>query len=54
MTQASRLGAPAADAVAAATIGDVCSAATRAAIARCPTPAEALATLFASPEFMRR
>jgi uncharacterized protein (DUF1800 family) len=54
MTQALRPGAPAADAVAAATIGDVCSAATRAAIDRCPTPAEALATLFASPEFMRR
>jgi uncharacterized protein (DUF1800 family) len=54
MTQASRPGAPAADAVARATLGDLCSASTRAAIKACPNPAEALATLFASPEFMRR
>jgi uncharacterized protein (DUF1800 family) len=54
MTQASRSGAPTAEAVATATLGDLCSAPTRAAINACPTPAEALATLFASPEFMRR
>jgi uncharacterized protein (DUF1800 family) len=54
MTQASRPGAPAAEAVADATLGDLCSPSTRAAIKACPTPAEALATLFASPEFMRR
>lgn len=52
--QASRPGAPAAEAVADATLGNLCSASTRAAIKACPTPAEALATLFASPEFMRR
>jgi uncharacterized protein (DUF1800 family) len=54
MTQALRSGAPNAEAVADATIGDVCSPSTRAAIKACPTPAEALATLFASPEFLRR
>jgi uncharacterized protein (DUF1800 family) len=54
ITQASRPGAPTADAVAQATLGDLCSAATRTAINACPTPAEALATLFASPEFLRR
>jgi uncharacterized protein (DUF1800 family) len=54
VTQASRLGAPTADAVTDATIGDLCSASTRAAIKACGTPAEALATLFASPEFLRR
>jgi uncharacterized protein (DUF1800 family) len=54
MTQASRPNAPSAEAVAAATLGDLCSPSTRQAIARCPTPAEALATLFASPEFLRR
>jgi uncharacterized protein (DUF1800 family) len=54
MTQASRPGAPAADAVADATLGDLCSGSTRSAIKACPTPAEALATLFASPEFLRR
>jgi uncharacterized protein (DUF1800 family) len=54
MTQASRTGAPTAEAVAEATIGDVCSPSTRAAIKACPNPAEALATLFASPEFLRR
>jgi uncharacterized protein (DUF1800 family) len=54
MTQASRPGAPSAEAVADATLGDLCSPTTRAAIKACPTPAEALATLFASPEFLRR
>jgi uncharacterized protein (DUF1800 family) len=54
MTQAARPGAPTAAAVADATLGDLCSPSTRAAIKACPTPAEALATLFASPEFMRR
>jgi uncharacterized protein (DUF1800 family) len=54
MTQASRPGAPAAGMVAQATLGDHCSPSTRAAMKACPTPAEALATLFASPEFMRR
>jgi uncharacterized protein (DUF1800 family) len=54
MTQASRPGAPAADAVADATLGDLCSDTTRAAIKAAATPAEALATLFVSPEFLRR
>ncbi len=54
MIQASRSGAPAAQAVADATLGALCSASTHAAIKACPTPAEALATLFASPEFIRR
>jgi uncharacterized protein (DUF1800 family) len=54
MTQASRSGAPSARAVADATLGELCSKSTRDAIDACPTPAEALATLFASPEFMRR
>jgi uncharacterized protein (DUF1800 family) len=54
MTQASRPNAPPAEAVAAATLGALCSADTRAAVGRCPSAAEALATLFASPEFMRR
>jgi uncharacterized protein (DUF1800 family) len=54
MTQASRPGAPRADAVIAATLGDLCSGTTRAAIERCPNPVEALATLFVSPEFLRR
>jgi uncharacterized protein (DUF1800 family) len=54
MTQAARPGAPTAEAVADATLGDLCSPSTRAAIKACPNPAEALATLFASPEFMRR
>jgi uncharacterized protein (DUF1800 family) len=54
MTQASRPGAPPAQQVLAATVGDVCSDATRAAVARCPNQAEALATLFVSPEFLRR
>ena len=54
MTQASRPGAPTAQAVADATLGDLCSQTTRAAIKACANPAEALATLFASPEFMRR
>jgi uncharacterized protein (DUF1800 family) len=54
MTQASRPGAPTAEAVADATLGDLCSASTRTALKACATPAEALATLFASPEFLRR
>ncbi|WP_158923707.1 DUF1800 family protein [Acidisphaera sp. S103] len=54
MTQASRPGAPAAERVAETTLGDHCSPSTRAAMKACPTPTEALATLFASPEFMRR
>jgi len=54
MTQASRPGAPAAEAVADATLGGLCSVSTRAAVRACPTPGEALATLFASPEFLRR
>jgi len=54
MTQASRPGAPPVDGVVEATLGDLCSQSTRAAIKACPNPAEALATLFASPEFMRR
>ncbi|MBS0644672.1 MAG: DUF1800 domain-containing protein, partial [Proteobacteria bacterium] len=54
MTQALRPGAPDAQAVLAATISDVCSPATRAAVAACPNNAEALATVLASPEFMRR
>jgi uncharacterized protein (DUF1800 family) len=54
MTQASRPGAPTSDSVAAATLGGLCSQSTRTAIKACPNPAEALATLFASPEFMRR
>jgi len=54
MTQAIRPGAPAAQAVVDATLGDLCSASTRAAINAAPTAPEALATLFASPEFMRR
>jgi uncharacterized protein (DUF1800 family) len=54
MTQAVRPGVPSADAIAAATLGDRCSRSTRDAVGRCPNPAEALATLLASPEFMRR
>jgi uncharacterized protein (DUF1800 family) len=54
MTQAVRSGAPAVDTVAAATLGELCSGPTRDAVRSCPNPAEALATLFASPEFMRR
>jgi uncharacterized protein (DUF1800 family) len=54
MTQASRPGAPTAQAVAEATLGDLCSPSTRAAMQACPNPVETLATLFASPEFMRR
>lgn len=53
-TQAARAGAPTAEAVASSTLGDLCSRSTRSAFQRCPTPAEALATLLASPEFMRR
>ena len=54
MTQASRPDARAAEEIASATLGDLCSPTTRAAMQKCPTPAEALATLFASPEFVRR
>jgi uncharacterized protein (DUF1800 family) len=54
MTQALRPGAPAAEAVASATLGELCSNATLSAVRRCPTPVEALATLLASPEFLRR
>ncbi|HEY4171773.1 MAG TPA: DUF1800 family protein [Rhodopila sp.] len=54
MTQSLRPGAPDVAAVTEATIGDVCSPSTRAAIKACPIPAEALATLFSSPEFLRR
>jgi uncharacterized protein (DUF1800 family) len=54
MTQASRPNAPPAEAVMNDTLGDLCSASTRAAVKACPNQAEALATLLASPEFMRR
>jgi uncharacterized protein (DUF1800 family) len=54
MTQSARPGAPSAEAVASATLGELCSDTTYSAIRNCPTPAEALATLFASPEFVRR
>lgn len=54
VTQAARPEAPAAEAVAPATLGRLCSASTLSAIRACPNRAEALATLFASPEFMRR
>jgi uncharacterized protein (DUF1800 family) len=54
MTQASRPGAPAVDAVATGSLGGLCSQSTRSAIQDCPTPPEALATLFVSPEFLRR
>jgi uncharacterized protein (DUF1800 family) len=54
MTQASRPGAPPAEAVIAATLGDVCSDQTRTAVGRCANHAEALATVFVSPEFLRR
>lgn len=54
MTQVSRPGAPTADSVIAATLGELCCDTTRAAVARCPNPAEALATVFVSPEFLRR
>jgi uncharacterized protein (DUF1800 family) len=54
MIQASRPGAPDAQAALEASIGDVCSDTTRAAVKACPSNAEALATVLASPEFMRR
>jgi uncharacterized protein (DUF1800 family) len=54
VTQASRPGAPTAKAVADASLGNLCSASTRTAMNACSTPTEALATLFASPEFLRR
>ena len=54
LTMAGRNGAPAAEAVASAALGSLCSPATHAAIARCANPPEALATLLVSPEFLRR
>jgi uncharacterized protein (DUF1800 family) len=54
MTQATRQGAPPADSVATNTLADVCSQTTRAAYTSRSNPAEALATILASPEFMRR
>jgi uncharacterized protein (DUF1800 family) len=54
MTQALRPNAPSADAVASATLGELYSSTTRAAVTQCPNRTEALATLFASPEFLRR
>ena len=46
--------ARAADTLFAASIGPVASSATKAAVQRAPSRAEALATLFACPEFQRR
>lgn len=54
MQQAQHPAAPASHVVLEATLGDVCSDRTRTAVARCPNAAEALATVFASPEFQRR
>lgn len=54
MTQAVRPGAPSAETVGAATLGELYTRSTREAVQRCPSPPEALATLFASPEFVRR
>lgn len=54
MTQASRPGAPAAETVASATLGNLPSQTTHSAVNNGATPAEALATLLASPEFIRR
>ena len=54
MTQTVRPGAPTAEAVVSATLGEHCSAPTRAAVKACATAPEALAMVFASPEFMRR
>lgn len=54
MTMAAREGAPPPAIVALATLGRACSTATQAAMARCPNPPEALATLLVSPEFLRR
>jgi uncharacterized protein (DUF1800 family) len=54
MGQSGRPNAPRADDVIAAALGDDCSATTRASVASCPNPIEALATLFVSPEFLRR
>jgi uncharacterized protein (DUF1501 family) len=51
MTQVSRPGAPTADSVIAATLGELCCDTTRAAVARCPNPAEALATSLSPPNF---
>jgi uncharacterized protein (DUF1800 family) len=55
MAVARRAGdAVSADALLAESIGPVVSSATRSALRRAPTRAEALATLFACPEFQRR
>jgi uncharacterized protein (DUF1800 family) len=54
LTQASRPGAPSAESVIENTLGDLCSQSTRNAVKAAATPAEALATVLASPEFMRR
>jgi uncharacterized protein (DUF1800 family) len=54
MTQASRPAAPTADAIIEATIADVVSTSTLKAVRSASTPAEALAAVFVSPEFLRR
>jgi uncharacterized protein (DUF1800 family) len=54
MKQASQAGELDPATVADVTLGDLCSGRTRAAMAACPNKTEALATLLASPEFMRR
>jgi uncharacterized protein (DUF1800 family) len=54
MFQAVRPGAPAAQAALEASIGDICSSRTRNAVQRAANPAEALATVLVSPEFLRR
>jgi hypothetical protein len=52
--QVSRPGAPTAQDVAPTTLGELCSLATRFAVYSRRIAVEALATPFASPEFMRR
>lgn len=54
MFQAVRAGAPPAQAVLEASIGDICSMRTRDTVQRAASPAEALATVLVSPEFLRR
>jgi uncharacterized protein (DUF1800 family) len=54
ITQTARIGAPAAELVAAANLGTLYSQSTRSAVESCPNNTEALATLFTSPEFVRR
>ena len=54
VTQGQRPGVPGADAIAAAALGDMCSQSTLDTVRRCPNPAEAIAMVFASPEFVRR